>query len=74
MQIEYNSVDGRLFDGEELLNEECIDALYVAVGAGLPRFLKVPGENLPGVYCANEYLTRTNLMHAYDFQIGRAHV
>ena len=39
------------------------------MGAGLPRFLKVPGENLPGVYCANEYLTRTNLMHAYDFPV-----
>ena len=41
----------------------CIRDRYLAVGAGLPRFLKVPGENLPGVYCANEYLTRTNLMH-----------
>ena len=39
------------------------------MGAGLPRFLKVPGENLPGVYCANEYLTRTNLMKAYDFPV-----
>ena len=69
VKFEYNSVAGRLFDAEELFNEEGFDALYLAVGAGLPRFLKVPGENLPGVYCANEYLTRTNLMHAYDFPV-----
>ena len=69
VKFEYNSVAGRLFDADELFNEEGFDALYLAVGAGLPRFLKVPGENLPGVYCANEYLTRTNLMHAYDFPV-----
>ena len=69
VHFEYNSVAGRLFDAEELFNEEGFDALYLAVGAGLPRFLKVPGENLPGVYCANEYLTRTNLMKAYDFPV-----
>ncbi len=69
VHFEYNSVAGRLFDAEELFNEEGFDALYLAVGAGLPRFLHVPGENLPGVYCANEYLTRTNLMHAYDFPV-----
>lgn len=69
VHFEYNSVAGRLFDADELFNEEGFDALYLAVGAGLPRFLKVPGENLPGVYCANEYLTRTNLMHAYDFPV-----
>ena len=66
MHFEYNSVAGRLFDAEELF-EEGFDALYMAVGAGLPNFLKVPGENLPGIYTANEYLTRSNLMHAYDF-------
>ena len=69
VHFEYNSVAGRLFDADELFNEEGFDALYLAVGAGLPRFLHVPGENLPGVYCANEYLTRTNLMHAYDFPV-----
>ena len=66
VHFEYNSVAGRLFDAEELF-EEGFDALYMAVGAGLPNFLKVPGENLPGIYTANEYLTRSNLMHAYDF-------
>lgn len=68
VHFEYNSVAGRLFDAEELF-EEGFDALYLAVGAGLPRFLHVDGENLPGVYCANEYLTRTNLMKAYDFPV-----
>ena len=58
---------GRLFTADQLFEEEGFDAMYLAVGAGLPRFLHVPGENLPGVYCANEYLTRTNLMHSYDF-------
>ncbi|AEB07841.1 sulfide dehydrogenase (flavoprotein) subunit SudA [Coriobacterium glomerans PW2] len=67
VKFEYDSVAGRLFDAEELFNDEGFDALYLAVGAGLPRFLHIPGENLPGVYCANEYLTRNNLMHAYDF-------
>ena len=67
VHFEYNSVAGRLFTAEELFDEDGFDALYLAVGAGLPRFLNVPGENLPGVYCANEFLTRTNLMKAYDF-------
>ena len=70
VKFEYNSVAGRLFNADELFEEEeGFEALYLAVGAGLPRFLGVPGENLPGVYCANEYLTRTNLMHAYDFPV-----
>ena len=67
VHFEYNSVAGRLFDADELFNDEGFDALYMAVGAGLPRFLNVPGENLPGIYTANEYLTRSNLMHAYNF-------
>ena len=67
VHFEYNAVAGRLFTAEELFEEEAFDALYLAVGAGLPRFLNVPGENLPGVYCANEYLTRVNLMKAYEF-------
>jgi glutamate synthase (NADPH/NADH) small chain len=52
---------------EELMNEQGFDAVYIGVGAGLPTFLKVPGENLIGVYSANEYLTRSNLMKAYLF-------
>ncbi len=67
VHFEYNSVAGRLFDADELFNNEGFDALYMAVGAGLPNFLNVPGENLPGIYTANEYLTRSNLMHAYNF-------
>ena len=49
----------------EELFEQGFDAIYVATGAGLPKFLNVPGENLPNVFFANEYLTRINLMHAW---------
>lgn len=65
--FEYNSVMGNLADAEELLGEKGFDALYVATGAGLPKFLNIPGENLPNVYFANEYLTRVNLMRANEF-------
>jgi glutamate synthase (NADPH/NADH) small chain len=67
VHFEYNSVMGRLADAEELLGEKGFDALYVATGAGLPKFLNIPGENLPNVFFANEYLTRVNLMRANDF-------
>ena len=67
VHFEYNAVVGRLYDADEFFDELGFDALYLAVGAGLPRFLNVPGENLPGVYTANEFLTRSNLMHAYEF-------
>jgi glutamate synthase (NADPH/NADH) small chain len=60
-------VVGRTVSLDELLEEEGFDAVYVGVGAGLPRFLNIPGENLIGVYSANEYLTRANLMKAYLF-------
>ena len=49
------------------LFEEGYDAAYIGVGAGLPRFMNLPGENLIGIYSANEYLTRTNLMKGYQF-------
>jgi glutamate synthase (NADPH/NADH) small chain len=52
---------------DELLGEEGFDAVFVATGAGLPTFLRIEGENLNGVYSANEYLTRANLMKAYLF-------
>jgi glutamate synthase (NADPH/NADH) small chain len=55
---------GRTVSLEELF-EEGYDAIYLGVGAGLPTFLKVPGENLIGIMSANEYLTRSNLMKAY---------
>ncbi len=66
VNIEVNSVVGRTVTIDELF-EEGYDAVYVGVGAGLPRFMNVPGENLIGVFSANEYLTRTNLMKAYLF-------
>ena len=60
-----NSVGGRTFMVEELRRD--YDAVFIGVGAGLPIFLGVPGENLVGVFSANEYLTRVNLGRAYDF-------
>ena len=69
VKFEYNSVVGRITDANELFEEEGFDAMFLGVGAGLPRFLNVPGENLPGVFCANEYLTRVNLMKAEKFPV-----
>ena len=60
-----NSVGGRTFTVDELRKE--YDAVFIGVGAGLPVFLGVPGENLVGVFSANEYLTRVNLGRAYAF-------
>ncbi len=65
--IECNSVVGRTVTLDELLQEEGYDTVYVGVGAGLPRFMNIPGENLIGILSANEYLTRANLMKAYLF-------
>jgi glutamate synthase (NADPH/NADH) small chain len=67
VKIVCNVVVGRTFTVNELLNEEGFDALFIANGAGLPIFLNMPGENLKGVLSANEYLTRVNLMRAYEF-------
>ncbi len=63
--IRRNAVVGKLFTLEELLKE--YDAVYLGTGAGLPMFMNIPGENLLGVYSANELLTRTNLMKGYLF-------
>ena len=60
-----NAVIGMTDTLDELLAEEGFDAIFVGVGAGLPRFPDIPGENLVGVYSANEFLTRVNLMKAY---------
>jgi glutamate synthase (NADPH/NADH) small chain len=60
-----NAVIGMSDTVDELLGEEGFDAVFLGVGAGLPRFLNVPGENLIGIYSANEFLTRVNLMKAY---------
>ncbi|MHB1033143.1 MAG: NADPH-dependent glutamate synthase [Pirellulales bacterium] len=65
--LEMNQVIGKTITVDELLNEMGFDAVFVGVGAGLPVFMGVPGENLGGVYSANEYLTRANLMKAYRF-------
>ena len=66
VKFEFNAVMGRAGTSEELFAEG-FDAIYVATGAGLPKFLNVPGENLPNVFFANEYLTRVNLMKANRF-------
>ena len=66
VKFEYNSVVGRITTADELFDEG-FDAIYIATGAGLPKFLNVPGENLPNVFFANEYLTRVNLMKANRF-------
>jgi len=67
VKVECNTVVGQTLTVDDLLNKEGFDAVFLAVGAGLPKFLGVPGENLMGVYSANEYLTRSNLMKAYRF-------
>ena len=64
--IEVNKVVGQICTVDKLL-ESGYDAVFIGTGAGLPRFLGVPGENLNGIYSANEFLTRTNLMAAYRF-------
>jgi glutamate synthase (NADPH/NADH) small chain len=64
--VENNVVVGRTVTLEELF-EQGYDAIYLGVGAGLPRFMNIPGENLIGILSANEYLTRANLMKAYQF-------
>lgn len=60
-----NTVVGRTVTLEELMQEEGFEAVFIGSGAGLPRFMGIPGENLKGVYSANEFLTRINLMKAY---------
>ncbi|MCS7303797.1 MAG: NADPH-dependent glutamate synthase [Thermoguttaceae bacterium] len=66
VRFELNQVIGKTITIDELL-QEGFDAIFIGVGAGLPRFMQIPGENLAGVYSANEYLTRSNLMKAFAF-------
>ncbi|MDR1905124.1 MAG: NADPH-dependent glutamate synthase [Treponema sp.] len=66
VKIETNFLAGRTRTVAELLDEDGFGAVFIGVGAGLPKFLGCPGENLVGVFSANEYLTRSNLMKAYD--------
>ena len=65
--FETDVVVGKTVTIDELFHEEGYSAVFIATGAGLPVFLNVPGEHLNGVYSANEFLTRINLMHAYKF-------
>jgi glutamate synthase (NADPH/NADH) small chain len=67
VKLELNQVVGQTTTVDELLGDGGFDAVFIGVGAGLPMFLGVPGEDLGGVYSANEYLTRSNLMKAYLF-------
>lgn len=66
-QIKVDSIIGNIRTVDELLSKDGFDAAFIAVGAGLPSFIRIPGMNLSGVYSANEYLTRSNLMRAYLF-------
>ncbi len=65
VDIETNMVIGKVLTIDELLGEMGYEAVFIGSGAGLPRFMGIPGESLKGVYSANEYLTRINLMKAY---------
>lgn len=67
VEFETNVVIGKTVTVDELMQEEGYDAIFIATGAGLPKFLGIPGEDLPGVYSANEFLTRVNLLEAYRF-------
>ena len=66
VEINYNVLIGRTFTIEDLFKDG-YEAIFIGTGAGLPYFVGIPGENLNGVYSANEFLTRVNLMHAYEF-------
>jgi glutamate synthase (NADPH/NADH) small chain len=65
VEIHYDVVVGKTITVQELLED--FDAVFIGTGAGLPRWLNIPGESLDGVYSANEFLTRVNMMKAYDF-------
>lgn len=67
VEIRTNIVIGKTYTLDDLILEEGFDAVFLGMGAGFPHFLGIPGENLNGVYSANEFLTRTNLMKAYRF-------
>lgn len=66
VKIETDVVAGRTLTVDSLLDEEGFDAVFIGSGAGLPRFMGIPGENLNGVFSANEFLTRNNLMRAFQ--------
>ncbi len=66
VKIETNVVIGKSITIDELISEEGYEAVFIGSGAGLPKFMGIPGENANGVFSANEYLTRSNLMKAFD--------
>ncbi|MDF2544110.1 MAG: glutamate synthase homotetrameric [Herbinix sp.] len=66
VKIETNVIIGKSVTIDELMEEEGFEAVFVGSGAGLPKFMGIPGENANGVFSANEYLTRNNLMKAFD--------
>jgi glutamate synthase (NADPH/NADH) small chain len=66
VKLETNFVIGRTRKVKDLMDKDGFDAVFIGTGAGLPHFMNIPGENLVGVFSANEYLTRANLMKAYD--------
>ncbi|MBE5786288.1 MAG: NADPH-dependent glutamate synthase [Clostridiales bacterium] len=66
VKIETNVVIGKTITVDELMDEYGFEAVFIGSGAGLPKFMNIPGENLKGVYSANEFLTRINLMKAYQ--------
>ena len=66
VKVETDMVIGRLLSIDELIHDYGFEAIFVGTGAGLPRFMNIPGESCIGVYSANEFLTRVNLMKAYD--------
>lgn len=65
VKVETNMVIGKVLSIDELMEEYKFEAVFIGSGAGLPRFMHIPGENLKGVYSANEFLTRVNLMKSY---------
>ena len=66
VKVETNVVVGRTITIDELMHDYGFEAVFIGSGAGLPKFMNIPGENLKGVYSANEFLTRINLMKAYQ--------
>jgi glutamate synthase (NADPH/NADH) small chain len=67
VELQLNMVIGAIRTIKELMEVDGYDAVFIGVGAGTPQFLKIPGEDLCGVYSANEYLTRANLLKSYQF-------
>ena len=67
VRFEVNSIVGKLYSIDELRDDMGFEAFFIGTGAGLPHFMHLPGENYNGIFAANEFLTRSNLMKAYDY-------